>query len=83
MASKYPSHVVPNPLLLLTGDITALGLDPFMVFPAIAVHLWMPLLVIAVILIRSTKYIFRAVSFMQWFLDKGDEHPLRRCPALC
>lgn len=47
-----------------------------MAAPAIAVHLWIPLLILVVFLVKAAGIIFRATTGMQWFLKRGGQHPL-------
>jgi hypothetical protein len=67
--------MVPYTLLYRTTNL--LFLTSTLVGAALAVHLWLPLLVIGVLVIRTGNYLLRAVTFMRWFLDKGDEHPIK------
>lgn len=49
----------------------------FFVIPAVAVHLWLILLVLGVIAIRLGRAITRSVTGMQSILKEGHSHPLR------
>jgi hypothetical protein len=43
---------------------------------AFVVHMWLPLFGICVLLLRPLNYFRSAVGAVQWFLKKGQEHPL-------
>jgi len=43
---------------------------------AFVVHLWLPLLALCVMFLRSLNYFRFAVGGVQWFLNRGREHPL-------
>jgi hypothetical protein len=43
---------------------------------AFVVHLWLPLLALCVLFLRSLNYFRFAVGGVQWFLKRGREHPL-------
>jgi hypothetical protein len=45
--------------------------------PAFLVHLWLPLYGLAALCIWLLYPIFRAIRWFQWFLEEGDNHPLR------
>ena len=49
----------------------------FLIFPAIAVHLWLPLFALSVILMQALNYIRQITNRVQWFLKRGQQHPLR------
>jgi hypothetical protein len=58
--------------------LTSVGhLKALLVLAAFAVHLWLVLFALSVILIKLANYGVRAISFMKWFLDKGNEHPIK------
>ena len=68
-------------LFALTIDLyaefqTGRGIIEFM-YPALLVHLWLPLLAFGALGVRLFYPIFRAVEWAQWFLKEGDRHPLR------
>jgi hypothetical protein len=44
--------------------------------PALFAQLWLPLFVFGLICMKGIHYFLRAVQSMQWFLKRGDEHPL-------
>lgn len=44
--------------------------------PAIIVHLWLPLLAVGVIGLKSASYFLWASGKAQWFLKQGQQHPL-------
>jgi hypothetical protein len=44
--------------------------------PAFAVHLWLPLLGAAILLLRIINVLLWSVTKMQWFLKQGHLHPL-------
>jgi hypothetical protein len=52
------------------------GLTRTVIAAAFAVHLWIPLLVCSVLLIKVAKYLFEAVRLVQWFIKQGRHHPL-------
>jgi hypothetical protein len=45
------------------------------VAPALFVHLWLPLFLLAGILNKAINQFFRATGVTQWFLKHGSEHP--------
>jgi hypothetical protein len=45
-------------------------------FSSILVHFWLPLLALCAYLARLIPYLFHAVSFAQWFIKRGRDHPL-------
>jgi hypothetical protein len=45
--------------------------------PALAVHLWLPVLAAGAIGVRLLYSVFRAVAVAQWFIKQGNQHPLR------
>jgi hypothetical protein len=45
------------------------------VFPALLVHLWLPLFLIGALLNRGVSAFFRTAGFAQRFMKHGDEHP--------
>lgn len=45
--------------------------------PAFVVHLWLPLLGLASLIVRFLYLLFHAVHWAQWFLKQGDRHPLK------
>jgi hypothetical protein len=44
--------------------------------PAFAVHLWLPLFVFGLLCVNGLNYTMWAIGGMQWFLKRGNEHPL-------
>lgn len=47
-----------------------------LLIPAILVHLWLPLLALGVILIKFFNLFLAAVTWTQWFIKQGRNHPL-------
>jgi hypothetical protein len=45
--------------------------------PALLVHLWLPLFILASFVVRLIYLLFRAVEWAQWFLKQGDAHPFK------
>jgi hypothetical protein len=45
-------------------------------FPAILVHLWLPLLLLAGNITYGINTFFKTVGFAQWFIKRGSSHPL-------
>jgi hypothetical protein len=43
---------------------------------ALIVHLWLPLLVLCIALLKTMNYFRRAVGWTQWFIKQGRQHPL-------
>ena len=43
--------------------------------PAVAVHLWLPLLALSIVLTQASRWLFKAVGWMQWFIKQGQHHP--------
>ena len=83
LTSWFLEHLTSTPPPPPDGLIGKLAYSHPIIPVAIAViinlsqHLWILLVLVAVIVIRSAKFVPGAVSFMQWFFDKGDEHPLK------
>jgi hypothetical protein len=46
------------------------------VAPAFFVHLWTPLFLLGAMMNTLLRMFFRGVGIAQWFLDRGDQHPL-------
>jgi hypothetical protein len=44
-------------------------------FAALAVHLWLPLLALAIVCTQAITWLSGAVRFMQWFIKQGQVHP--------
>ncbi len=44
--------------------------------PALLIHLWLPLFLIAAIVNRGVGKFFQAVKWAQWFIKRGAQHPL-------
>lgn len=42
---------------------------------ALAVHVWLPLFGLGLIILRGGASFAKPVAFMRWFLDQGDNHP--------
>jgi hypothetical protein len=61
-------------LLFLSWRISEVGL---LTAPALAVHLWLPLLALAIGLAQLFGYFSKAVGWMQWFLKQGQHHPFQ------
>jgi hypothetical protein len=59
-----------NPLQMLDVDVYTL-------LPAVVVHLWLPLLAVAIIMTRAAGWFSKAVGWMQWFLRQGQHHPFQ------
>jgi hypothetical protein len=51
-------------------------LHSLLILPALATHIWLPLLAIGVALVKAANYFLWSVDKMQWFLKQGHEHPL-------
>ena len=62
--------MIHNWLLLVTSD------DVFLSLPALAVHLWLPLFGFGLLCVNGLNYLLRAIGIMQWFLKRGNDHPL-------
>jgi hypothetical protein len=76
----YLARIVTGALFFMLSDEAAIayGLMSYIFFiPAIAVHLWLPLFALCVLLIQAFNYFARAVGWTQWFLKQGAQHPLR------
>jgi hypothetical protein len=43
--------------------------------PALAVHLWLPIFGLAVVVAHAISWLARAANWMQWFLKQGQHHP--------
>jgi hypothetical protein len=46
-----------------------------LIFPALAVHLWLPLLGVTLLILKILKYLTKPLNFMKWFLKQGNDHP--------
>jgi hypothetical protein len=53
------------------------GSKRILLIPVIAVHLWLPLLALGILISKSVNYIRAAGRFSQWFFSRGQAHPLR------
>jgi hypothetical protein len=51
-------------------------LSEFLLLPALATHFWLPLLAVAVAIVKAINFFLWSVGKMQWFLKQGHEHPL-------
>jgi hypothetical protein len=49
----------------------------YFLIPAVAVHLWLILLALGIVVIRFINIFAWSVSGMQWFLKRGHDHPLQ------
>jgi hypothetical protein len=47
-----------------------------MFLSGLAVHLWLPLLGFGLLCVTGLNYLMRAIGGMQWFLKRGNDHPL-------
>lgn len=45
-------------------------------YSALIIHLWLPLFAVSVILVRLANWFLSATVWMQWFLARGERHPL-------
>jgi hypothetical protein len=70
---------IPVGLIYLWKDFFVwapdMGTKPY-ILSAFAVHLWLPLLGIALLCLRIVNWILWSVGKMQWFLKQGHLHPL-------
>jgi hypothetical protein len=64
--------------------LLAFWLDPFnlkvdliRLAPALAVHLWLPIFGLAVVLTHTISMFARAATWMQWFIKQGQHHPFQ------
>jgi hypothetical protein len=76
-----PDTVVPHliiPLLTPTpNEMNYPGfLHPALIIPAMAVHLWLPMFLLGVLLVQLVNSLVWSLDRMQWFLKQGREHPL-------
>jgi hypothetical protein len=53
------------------------GSSKLLLYPAIIVHLWLPLFAMGVIVAKGLNYLRTAGRFSQWFFKQGEAHPLR------
>jgi hypothetical protein len=74
LLEKHISNA-PNDLSSIIRDMTFL--TNRMMFPALVIHLWLPLFALSSLLVKLIYLIFRAVEWAQWFLKQGDAHPLK------
>ena len=44
---------------------------------ALVVHLWLPLLAVAVMITQFVSYVLSGALWMQWFLRQGQHHPFQ------
>jgi hypothetical protein len=51
-------------------------LHSLLILPALATHIWLPLLAVAAASVKAANYFLWSVGKMQWFLRQGHEHPL-------
>jgi len=65
-----------------TPDVLPDVADTFIVWslvffvPTLAVHLWLPLFGFGILCVTGLHYLLRAIGGTQWFLERGDDHPL-------
>jgi hypothetical protein len=52
-------------------------LDPFFVWPALAVFVWLPLFALGILVARLLTPLSLIVGKTQWLLKEGKEHPLK------
>jgi hypothetical protein len=62
---------------LLFGPFLSLRQEIEFMLPALLVYLWLPLFAIGALGVRLLYPIFRAVEWAQWFIKRGNQHPLR------
>jgi hypothetical protein len=43
---------------------------------AFIIHLWLPLLALSIIILKVLNYFRIAVRWVQWFIERGNQHPL-------
>jgi hypothetical protein len=56
---------------------TAAGFENVATLPALAVYIWLPLFALGILAARALIPVSRIVAKVQWFLNEGNEHPLR------
>jgi hypothetical protein len=80
LLSWYPGETwygVWRSIVLNTGHVMATPQDQIeLYFPALFVHLWLPLLLIGASLNFVLRTLLRAVKFAEWFISHGEDHPL-------
>lgn len=64
-------------IFLILGLMGLIQAGALSVVSASFVHLWLPLMGLGLLALRLSYALFRAASWMQWFLAKGESHPLR------
>jgi hypothetical protein len=71
----HASFVLKTWLLYLTLEMSLSGY--LQLIPNIIVILWLPLLGVGVLIVKSLNIFLKGVRWSQWFLKQGDIHPLR------
>ena len=71
----FPNYMEISPvgIAFAPSVVNFIGL---LVLPALAVHLWLPLFGFGLLCVRGLNYLFLAIGGMQWFLKRGNDHPL-------
>jgi hypothetical protein len=64
-------------LLAFWLDPFNLKIDLIRLAPALAVHLWLPIFGLAVVLTHTISMFARAATWMQWFIKQGQHHPFQ------
>jgi hypothetical protein len=64
-------------IIIVLGLMGLIQAGALSIVSASFVHLWLPLMVLGLLALRLSYVVFKAASWMQWFLVKGDSHPLR------
>jgi hypothetical protein len=74
----HPIYFVQGALywIISFGDLHE-GSRTALLLPALIIHLWLPLFAIGVLLTQLANYLFKATSWMQWFIKQGQYHPLQ------
>jgi hypothetical protein len=60
-----------------TFDFRPISISKFFIIPAIAIHLWLPLFAICVMLFQMLNTFLWTALKLQWFLEQGHDHPLQ------
>ena len=71
VAYQFGDYLAEKPTYKLTS------ISMYFLIPAIAVHLWLPLLGLCLIIIKTANLLLSSVKGMQWLLKKGKDRPFK------
>jgi hypothetical protein len=74
--SLYPQSVLETIEVYVYVHLNGSDVQNITTLAAFAVHLWLPLLVLCIGLLKALNYFRKAVGWTQWFVKGGKQHPL-------